>query len=187
MNTKGKKVKSQVQLVKKLEKAKSLIEAAHAAFGGLAPNFTGDEKNRQPKAPPGLAAVVPTIAELVASFGAVVPMHSVDTMQANLETVKVLEPLRMAAQALLTDVENTQYYAGGEAWGSATAFYTVLRRVEGKDGRLAEGLKPLASFFKKRGGRKAGTPKKTTAKGSAPTDVPVTNGNAPAATPKTNA
>jgi len=184
MNTKAKKEKSQV-LPKQLDKAKSLVEAAHAAFGGLAPNFTGDEKNRQPKAPPGLASVVPTIAELVTTFGAVVPMHSVDTMQANLETVKMLEPLRMAAQALLTDVENAQYYAGGEAWGSATAFYTVLRRVEGKDGRLAEGLKPLASFFQKRS--KGSGSRKTPVKGSAPTDVPVTNGNAPAATPTTHA
>lgn len=165
--------------------SKKLVDAAHVALGDIAPNFTGGDKNRQPKAPPSLASVVPTIAELIVTFGAVVPMHSVDTMKENLATVQVLEPLRIAAQAFLKKVEDAQYHAGGEAWGSATAFYTVLRRVEGKDGQLAEGLKPLASFFAKRSKKRATS--KTTPQPSTPPAAHATSVDAPVATPTTHA
>ncbi len=167
--------------------SKKLVDAAHVALGDIGPSYTGGDKNRQPKAPPSLASVIPTIAELVVTSGAVVPMHSVDTMKQNLETVNMLEPLRIAAQAFLKKVEDAQFHAGGEAWGSATAFYTVLRRVEGKDGQLAEGLKPLAVFFQKRSGKKHAAPTKTAPSGSASTVAPATSVGAPVVTPATHA
>ena len=179
---------SQVKLAKHVAESKTLLDKAHVAFGDIAPNLTSDQKKRQPKPRPGIATVLPTIAVLIEKYGAVVPMHSVVTMKSHLETVTMLEPLRIAAETFLRKVENAQSYANGEAWGSATAFYTVLRRVEGKDDQLATALKPVASYFAKRKpSSKGSAPAKSASNGSAPVTAPVTNGSASPDTSTTHA
>lgn len=169
MKAKNKSRKSQTRLHKQVAECIKLLDKARATFGADAPALTPAERLRLPKPRPNVANVVSTVAALVQEHGLVLPKHSVDDMKANLETVQTLAPLHAKAALVLKMIEDALLLANGGTWASATAFYTVLRRIEGADGNLAAQLEPLAqTFAKKTSKKKAATPPSDSSTSPAP-------------------
>jgi hypothetical protein len=159
----------------------TLINQAKSTLGITSLALTKAAKARTPRPRTGSPAIITTIGRLATEQGIVVPKYSVATMMQSLQTVQTLAPLQAAITAFLKVVEDAMLAANGQAWASATAFYTVLQRVQGTDGDLEAELEPLATFFKK-GIKPAGSTGKNAAPPAAPTPAGESAPVAPAAT-----
>lgn len=150
MAANSKSQKSQARLAKQVAECIKLLGKVRSTFGENSPSLSTAQRLRLPKPRPNAATVVQTVAALVEEHGLVLPKHSASGMKANLETVQTLAPLHASAVLVLKMIEDALFVANGGMWASATAYYTVLRRVEGADPNLAKQLEPVAQSFAKR-------------------------------------
>lgn len=162
---------SQAKLVVRVGKSLKLLAAAVDALGDFSTELSTGDKLRMAKPRPNIATVVPTIATIATSYGVVLPKHSVEKMTADLETWNTLKPLRDKVAVLLKKIDDAMFVANGDAWSSATAFYTVLRRVSDGGDEIAALLQPFADYF-----AKSAAPKKKPVKTASPNSSVVTNG-----------
>jgi hypothetical protein len=148
----------------------AFVKQAKTAFGVPTPPLSKLDKRHTAKPLIGSPDIVKMIARLATEYGVTIPKHSVGTMLQNLQTVQTLAPLKAAVLAFHKNVDDAMLSSNGDAWSSATAFYTVLRRVEGSDAELAAALAPLATFFKKgrAPSKKTSSTPKTATKASSP-------------------
>jgi hypothetical protein len=137
------------QLVGRVEKSIKLLAKVVATLGDFSTELTTSDKKRIAKARPNFATVIPTIGSIASRYGVVVPKHSVGKMNADLATWNTLKPLRDSVALLLKKIDDAMLVASGDAWSSATAFYTVLRRVSDGGDDIAALLQPYADYFAK--------------------------------------
>jgi hypothetical protein len=58
-----------------------------------------------------------------------------------------LQPLLGQLQGRVREIQDACAVANGQAWGTATALYSLLKRASRADPRLAAQLAPMVEFF----------------------------------------
>jgi len=125
----------------------NLVNQASKAFGTPVPALSKADKRHVAKPYPSIEKVIPTLASLAIQHGVVLSKHPVDEMTGSMQTAQALAPLRAAIVAYLKKVDDAILSANGDAWSTATLYYSVMLRVAANDAELEAALQPLTPFF----------------------------------------
>ena len=110
--------------------------------------LTSDERKKAVKIRSGGDAIVAVIGRLLDDHGVTLPDVTRDDMNADIQLVRRLAPLRDALASVLQLVDDTVLEAESEAWWAATAGYTALHRMAKGNAKLEADLKPAVEFFR---------------------------------------
>lgn len=157
---KQKQVDTTASLTTLVAQLGTLLDQANEILGAHAPVMSTAAKRRVVKAPPGCEPVISTVSRLVERYGVALPNHSGAAMTAALESAQALAPVVEKTQLLLAKVGAASLSATGQAWGSATAYYSAMNRVKGTDAELTKALAPLSEFFSKHAKKKKAASKR---------------------------
>jgi hypothetical protein len=123
------------------------VQNALAALALDAPLLTPKERMEGRKWRKGGEAVIPRIATLAEQYNLEVPRRSTRAMLAALERVKEVDALHKEVGTLLKTIEDAMFVDRGDAWGTATTLYSMLKRLARNDGEVKEALVDVEAFF----------------------------------------
>ena len=134
---------------REVEKSTQRVEGV---LGDEGANVSPEEKKRTLRVRRGAAAIMQTIAHLVASYGLDSSTLRSDEMMSLVQSVAALEPLEAAVTRLHKRVSDERFVQNARAWDTALQFYALLQRRANTDAQLAAALSPVSEFFAYRHG-----------------------------------
>lgn len=139
----GAKVPTDEQVAGWLATIKQLQQEM-AAFGvGLTP----EERRHTLKFRSGGESIVHALAVSVRNHDISLPGITADGMEADLNLVQKLKPIRDAAEAVYQFADDTILEASSECWYAATAYYTAFSRMVSSSPDVKAVVAQVASFF----------------------------------------
>jgi hypothetical protein len=110
--------------------------------------LTSEERKKAVKFREGGDAIAALVGKLLDEHAVTLPGVSRESIAADVQLARRLEPLRSAVVSLLQLIDDTILEAESEAWWATTAGYTALARISKGDARLEADLKPVVTFFR---------------------------------------
>jgi len=147
MITNKKKKVTKVAASDRVATALGHIQAAVAAMALTTPKVTTRQKQLAAKARKGSEKVIPTITLLASQLGVNLPLQPTSVMSAQVALANELQPLQKSLQAFLATVEGNTFEANSNSWETATALYSILKRIAKSDPETRVQLAPVEEFF----------------------------------------
>jgi hypothetical protein len=137
-------------LAERVAQAMVYIKMAIAILALDAPALTVAERRGFAKLRKGGEKFIPQIAAIATSWLVQIRTQPTAAMLAATQTAATLEPLATLLAGFVQEIQDTGLQANSVSWGTASALYSVLKRMSRKDPTLKTQLAPVADFFKYR-------------------------------------
>jgi hypothetical protein len=112
--------------------------------------LTAYDKIHDGKARKGGERYMTQLIALARQHGLDTPLAPLATMESQIAAVQQLVPLEKQSARVHKQIGDRLFAYQSASWSSATDLYAVLTRFGTKNGDIADGLKPIAKFFKSR-------------------------------------
>jgi hypothetical protein len=148
MKLKNKNTKASVssEQIADVQRAVGLASKPFATLTRLTPA----ERKRNLKIRRGGHQVVPVVAELAAKYGVEAPDMSGDALAASFATSQELGALLSNVALLHATVSDAQFNVQGSLWKHTMSLYGMLRNAASGNPDIANELKPVEEWFRRR-------------------------------------
>jgi len=123
-------------LAARVSQAMALIQQAVATLDVNAPALTAQQRKRMSK-----------LAQMAQTWSVQIRTQPTAAMTSAMQTANDLQPLIQVLTGFLQEVQDTSFQAEGDSWSTASALYSVLKRMSRKDPKLSAQLAPAAEYF----------------------------------------
>jgi hypothetical protein len=134
----------------RVARCSALLDEAIALFQD-GTDLTSLDRKRIKKIRKGGEKIIPIVAQAAKQAGVNLPLAQVAPMEESLAEAQALVPLQAKLGLLQKRISDQSFTSDGGSWATATALYSVLRRLSKNNGQLATLLAPANEFFKSRG------------------------------------
>jgi hypothetical protein len=134
-------------LAARVSQAMALIQQAVATLDLNAPALTAQQRKRMSKLRKGGEKFIPQLAQMAQTWSVQIRTQPTAAMTSAMQTANDLQPLIQVLTGFLQEVQDTSFQAEGDSWSTASALYSVLKRMSRKDPKLSAQLAPAAEYF----------------------------------------
>jgi hypothetical protein len=134
-------------LADRVTQAIAYIRMAVAILALNAPALTTKQRKALQRIRKGGDKFIPQITDLAQQWSVQIRTQPIDAMTSAVALATALQPLLPVLAGFVQEVQDTDAQAQGTSWSTATALYSVLKRMSRKDPKLAAQLAPVAEFF----------------------------------------
>jgi hypothetical protein len=127
--------------------AVALLQEASDVLALTAPALTAAQRKGMGKLRKGGEKFIPEIAQIAQTWNVQIRTQPTAAMTSAIQLATTLTPLIGLMVGFLREVQDVGFEAESESWLTATALYSVLKRMSKKDPKLKAQLAPMAEFF----------------------------------------
>ncbi len=132
----------------RVTQAMSYVKMAMAILALNPPALTVAQRRRMAKLRKGGGDIMPLLARLATEWSVEIRTQPTAAMTAAMQLASELDPLVTTLSGATQETQDTSFQAESDAWATASALYSVLKRMSKKDPKLAAQLAPAVDFFK---------------------------------------